>query len=57
MADRWRMAVDMPRKVGDLVVEDASQVSRAEGKCSVVFSAVDMEKDALRKLGENNLSG
>jgi len=50
VADRWRMAVDIPRKVGDLVVEDASQASRAEGECAVVFSAVDMEKDAVRKL-------
>ncbi len=49
-ADRWRMPVDIPGKVGELIVEDASLVSRAEGKCAVVFSAVDMAKDEVRNL-------
>ena len=47
---RWHMATDIPQAVGDLVVEDASSVSSALGKCSVIFSAVDMAKEAVRKL-------
>ena len=50
VAGRWHMLGDMPQRIGDLIVEDASDVGRAMGRCSVVFSAVDMEKDAVREL-------
>jgi len=50
VAGRWHMATDIPQEAADLVVEDASDIGRAEGRCSVVFSAVDMEKGAVRKL-------
>jgi len=50
VAGRWHMVTDIPAKVGDMVVEDASGVRSALGKCSVIFSAVDMEKEAVRKL-------
>jgi len=50
VAGRWHMLTDMPRAVGDLVVEDAGNVGAALGKCSVIFSAVDMDKEAVRKL-------
>jgi aspartate-semialdehyde dehydrogenase len=44
------MATDVPSKVGDLVVEDASNIRAALGKCSLIFSAVDMDKGAVRQL-------
>lgn len=50
VAGRWHMVTELPSKVGDLVVEDAGNVTAALGKCSVVFSAVDMEKEAVRRL-------
>jgi len=50
VAGRWHMIPDIPSKVGDLVVEEAGSVGSAVGKCSVIFSAVDMEKEAVRKL-------
>jgi aspartate-semialdehyde dehydrogenase len=50
VAGRWHMPVDVPERIRGLIVEDASDVARAVGKCAVVFSAVDMEKDAVRKL-------
>jgi aspartate-semialdehyde dehydrogenase len=50
VAGRWHMATDIPSRVEDLVVEDAGNVGSAVGKCSVIFSAVDMEKEAVRKL-------
>jgi aspartate-semialdehyde dehydrogenase len=50
VAGRWHMLSDIPAEVGDLVVEDAGNVRSALGKCSVIFSAVDMEKAAVRQL-------
>ena len=50
VAGRWHMVAGIPSKVGDLVVEDGANVAAALGKCSVIFSAVDMEKQAVRKL-------
>ena len=47
---RWHMNKDIPPKIGDLVVEDAGSVRSALGKCSVIFSAVDMDKGAVRQL-------
>jgi aspartate-semialdehyde dehydrogenase len=50
VAGRWYMPTDIPSAVRDLVVEDAGNVCSVPGKCSVIFSAVDMEKEAVRKL-------
>ena len=50
VAGRWHMLTDIPQAVRDLVVEDAGNVRAALGKCSLIFSAVDLEKEAVRKL-------
>jgi len=50
VAGRWHMAEDLPQRVGNLIVEDAANVRAAEGKCDLIFSAVDMDKEAVRKL-------
>jgi len=50
VAGRWHMSTDIPSKVGELAIENAGNVGSALGKCSVIFSAVDMEKEAVRKL-------
>ncbi|MGP8079764.1 MAG: aspartate-semialdehyde dehydrogenase [Dehalococcoidales bacterium] len=47
VAGRWHMKTDLPDKYRDIIVEDASQVGKAAGKCSLVFSAVEMEKQAI----------
>ncbi len=47
VAGRWHMREGIPEKVQDIVVEDASDVDRAVGKCSLVFSAVEMDKQAI----------
>jgi aspartate-semialdehyde dehydrogenase len=44
---RWHMKEDMPDAVKKIVVEDASSVDKAIGKCSLVFSAVEMDKQAI----------
>jgi aspartate-semialdehyde dehydrogenase len=47
VAGRWHMKTDIPDKCKDIVVEDASLVEKAVGKCSLIFSAVEMEKQAI----------
>ncbi|MBN1664989.1 MAG: aspartate-semialdehyde dehydrogenase [Deltaproteobacteria bacterium] len=52
VAGRWLMAEPIPEQIRGLVVEDANAVGSAKGKCDLVFSAVELEKDAIRKLEE-----
>jgi aspartate-semialdehyde dehydrogenase len=47
VAGRWHMREDIPANCSDLVVEDAGQVEKAVGKCQIIFSAVEMEKQAI----------
>lgn len=50
VAGRWVMRSDIPQDCRDIVVEDAGKVENAIGKCSLVFSAVDMDKLAIMAL-------
>lgn len=50
VAGRWHMRESIPQKFADIVVEDAGMVERAMGKCSLVFSAVEMDKQAILAL-------
>lgn len=57
VAGRWRLARTYSPSVGDLVVEDANDVSPAlaaakEGNCAFVFSALEMGKEEIRALEE-----
>jgi aspartate-semialdehyde dehydrogenase len=52
VAGRWLMPEPIPEPVRGLVVEDANAVGTAKGKCDLVFSAVELDKDAIRKLEE-----
>jgi len=47
VAGRWHMKRDIPEKFKDIIVEDASNVDNAIGKCQMVFSAVEMDKAAI----------
>jgi aspartate-semialdehyde dehydrogenase len=53
VAGRWVMDEDMPAGVARLVVGDANDVEAASRQCELVFSAVDMDKQAIRELEEN----
>ncbi len=53
VAGKWSMATEIPKKLRDLAVEDASNTGKAIGKCDFVFSALEMEKEAIKAL-ENN---
>jgi aspartate-semialdehyde dehydrogenase len=52
VAGRWHMKEDIPDEFRDVVVEDAGNVSKAVGKCRLVFSAVEMDKKAIMALEE-----
>jgi aspartate-semialdehyde dehydrogenase len=52
VAGRWVMDEDIPEAVAGLVVGDASNVAAAKAECEMVFSAVDMDKQAVRELEE-----
>ena len=56
-AGRWQLAKTYSPDVGNIIVEDANDVSRAvaahkKGECSFVFSALEMSKDETRALEE-----
>jgi aspartate-semialdehyde dehydrogenase len=53
VAGRWHMREEIPEKVRDIVVEDASDIDKAVGKCSLVFSAVEMDKQAIIEMESN----
>jgi len=50
VAGRWHMKDNIPEKVTDMVVQDANIVSNAAGKCNLIFSAVEMDKQAILAL-------
>ncbi len=50
IADRWLMSTPVPEPVRNLVVGDANEVSSAQGKCQLLFSAVDLDKKAAEAL-------
>ncbi|MBI2832452.1 MAG: aspartate-semialdehyde dehydrogenase [Chloroflexi bacterium] len=50
VAGRWHMREAIPEKFRNIVVEDAGNVAKAAGKCSLVFSAVEMDKQAILSL-------
>jgi len=50
VAGRWHMVEDIPEQVKDIIVEDANIVENAIDKCSIIFSAVEMDKKAIKAL-------
>ncbi|NLF18661.1 MAG: aspartate-semialdehyde dehydrogenase [Lentisphaerae bacterium] len=50
VGDRWAMAEPIPAAFRDLVVRDAAQVDAIAGEVDMVFCAVDMPKDEVRRL-------
>lgn len=50
VAGRWLMSTPIPEQYKDLVVGDAGNIKEALGKCSIIFSAVNMEKEKIKEL-------
>jgi len=58
VSGRWQLTKTYAPEVGNIIVEDANDVSRAaaaykKGDCSFVFSALEMSKDETRALEES----
>jgi len=47
---RWHMKENIPEQFKNIVVQDASLVDKAVGKCKLMFSAVEMDKQAILAL-------
>jgi len=47
VAGRWHMKSDIPEEFKDIMVEDAGIVEKAIGKCNLIFSAVEMDKQSI----------
>lgn len=47
---RWHMDIPIPENVRHITIKDANQVAHALDKCSLVFSALEMDKEAVRSL-------
>jgi aspartate-semialdehyde dehydrogenase len=50
VAGRWHMQADIPDCIRSMEVADAGIVDNAVGKCEIVFSAVEMEKQAIKNI-------
>jgi len=50
---RWHMTGDIPASCRNIIVQDASLVEKAIGKCRIVFSAVEMDKKSIMALEES----
>ena len=49
VAGRWHMDQEIPENVKQLIVKDASNVEDAKPHCELMFSAVDLDKQAIRE--------
>ncbi len=50
---RWKMTVPMPQSVCAMVVRNVNDVEKIAADVDMVFSAVDMSKDEIRKIEED----
>jgi aspartate-semialdehyde dehydrogenase len=50
VSNRWLMKEDIPEYVRNLTVHDANKIEEASGKCKLLFSALEMDKESLKKM-------
>ncbi len=50
---RWKMDTPMPEKVKKMVIHNVNEVGAVSSMVDMVFSAVDMTKDEIRKIEED----
>ncbi|NDL67585.1 aspartate-semialdehyde dehydrogenase [Anaerotalea alkaliphila] len=50
---RWSQEMELPKEVASMVVLDAMEVEKVAGQVDFVFCAVDMDKEATKKLEED----
>ena len=49
---RWKMDTPMPEAVKSMIVEDVSNVEKVSAQVDMLFSAVDMSKEEIRRIEE-----
>lgn len=52
VAGRWQMDDNIPDEFANLIVSDANDVDAAKSKCQLAFSAVSLDKQAVRDFEE-----
>ena len=50
VSGRWHLDSDIPKKVRELIVKDANDVSSVAKDCTFVFSALEMDKQSVGRL-------
>ena len=50
VGDRWKMASPMPERVKKMVILNVNEVEKVAGTVDFVFSAVDMDKEAIKTI-------
>jgi len=50
---RWTQSIAVPERIGALTVADAADVGRVSSQVDFVFCAVDLDKEATKKLEED----
>ena len=53
VSNRWQMVTSIPKKVGNLIIEDVADVAKAAKKCDFVFSAFELgDKQLVKEMEE-----
>ena len=50
IGDRWKMSVPMPESVKKMIVHNVNEVEAVASTVDLLFSAVDMTKEEIKKL-------
>ncbi len=53
VGSRWKMTVPMPDSVRKMVIHNVNEVEKVASMADMVFSAVDMSKDEIRRIEED----
>lgn len=56
VAGRWLMEEEMPAQLANVIVENATDVAAAKKSCEFIFSAVEIDKQAVKKLEDQYAS-
>jgi aspartate-semialdehyde dehydrogenase len=52
VGDRWSQSIDIPERIGQIMVKNATDIESVSSDVDFVFCAVDMKKDEIKALEE-----
>jgi aspartate-semialdehyde dehydrogenase len=52
VGDRWSQSIDIPERIGQIMVKNATDIESVSSEVDFVFCAVDMKKDEIKSLEE-----